>query len=164
MSSQILVIHCSTWTYLFFHNCPCYLVIQVLINQYPKVNPIKNNILLAYLGNYGPSYVGYVNIPNPWTMICNCFYPWNPPFFFLNTLGLMTYRVPNVVSTQIVVTRGNKGVQAFVMAFQVTIPIVDFLLEIWCPISCLKYYSFLIPNVDACVKHWSKGWIVFTSL
>jgi hypothetical protein len=42
----------------------------------------------------------------------------------------MTYRVPNVVSTQIVVTRGNKGVQAFVMAFQVTIPIVDFLLEI----------------------------------
>jgi hypothetical protein len=35
------------------------------------MNPTRNNTLLAYLGNYGLSYVGNDNIPNPWTMIPN---------------------------------------------------------------------------------------------
>jgi len=32
------------------------------------------------------------------------------------------------------------------------------------PTKCLKYYSFLILDIDECVKHSSKRRIIFTSL
>jgi hypothetical protein len=70
------------------------------------MNPTGNNVLPAYLGNYGPSYVGNNNIPNPWT-IFNFYYLDNPPLTFSNTIGPTTYPIPNMVSTRIVAIGGN---------------------------------------------------------
>jgi hypothetical protein len=53
------------------------------------VNPIRNNVLLAYLGNYGPFDAGNDNIPEPWTMISNHIYLGNLPPTFPKTLGLV---------------------------------------------------------------------------
>jgi hypothetical protein len=61
------------------------------------MNPIKNNILLTYLGNYGPSYTSNDNIPNPWAMILNPYYLGNPPLTFFNTPGLVAYPFSNMV-------------------------------------------------------------------
>jgi hypothetical protein len=66
------------------------------------VNPTGNNILLAYIGNYGLTYVGNDNIPNPWTMIPNPYYLGNPPFTFTNMFKSTSYIFPNVVSIKIV--------------------------------------------------------------
>jgi len=56
------------------------------------MNPIGNNILPTYLGNYGPSsYANNNNIPNTWKMIPNPYYLRNPPLTFSNTLGLAIY-------------------------------------------------------------------------
>jgi hypothetical protein len=55
------------------------------------MNPTGNNILLAYLGNYGSSYAYNNNIPNPWIMIPNPYYLGNPPLTFSNTPGHTTY-------------------------------------------------------------------------
>jgi hypothetical protein len=74
----------------------------------------RNNILPTYLGNYGLSYVGNDNIPNPWTIIPNPYYPRNLPLTFPNTSRHVAYPFPNVVSTRIVVTRESKGVQMIV--------------------------------------------------
>ncbi len=73
------------------------------------MNPPKSNILLTDLGSYGSSYVGIFNIPNPWTMIPNPFYQRNPPLTFSNTTGPTTYLFSNMVSIEIVVTRGSQG-------------------------------------------------------
>jgi hypothetical protein len=55
----------------------------MLNDQYSTMNPIGNNILLAYLENYGSSYAGNNNIPNPWTIIPNLYdatpTPWGTP-------------------------------------------------------------------------------------
>jgi len=58
-----------------FTIAPNYFITQVLNDQYLTMNPTRNSILPAYLGNYEPSYVGNDNIPNPWTMIPNPYYP-----------------------------------------------------------------------------------------
>ncbi len=72
---------------------------------------------------------------NPWTMILNPYYPINPPHIFPNTSKLVAYLFPNIVSIEIVVTRGSQGVQASVMAPKVTTPLASFLPKILCPIS-----------------------------
>jgi hypothetical protein len=74
------------------------------------INPTGNNILLAYLGNYGPTYEGNGNIPNPWTMIPNPNYLRNPPFTFPNTFKSTSYLFPNVVSIEIATIGESKGV------------------------------------------------------
>jgi hypothetical protein len=71
------------------------------------MNPTENNILLAYLRNYGPSYARNGNISNPWTMILNPYYPRNPPLTFSNPFKPTTYLFSNMVSTIIVTSRGN---------------------------------------------------------
>lgn len=86
----------------------------MLSNQCPTMNPIENDILPTYFGNYGPSYVSINNIPNPWTLIPNPYYPKNPPCIFFNTHGHVLYPFLNVVSTRIVATKGSQGVQMFV--------------------------------------------------
>jgi hypothetical protein len=48
------------------------------------MNRTENNILPAYLGNYGPSYIGNDDIPNQWTMIPNPYYLGKPPLTFSN--------------------------------------------------------------------------------
>jgi hypothetical protein len=81
------------------------------------MNPTKNNILLAYLGNYGPSYTSNNNIPNPWTMIPNLYYLSNPPLTFSNIINPTTYLVTIVrnwllhlgSSTQLLVVLSEVG-------------------------------------------------------
>jgi hypothetical protein len=80
----------------------------MLNDQYPTMNPIGNNVLLAYLGNYGPSYACNDNIPNPWTKIPIPYYLGNPPLTFPNTTGPATYPFPNMVSTGIITTGGSQ--------------------------------------------------------
>ncbi len=118
------------------------------------MNPIGNNILPAYLGNYGLSYASNDNIPNRWTMNLIPYYPRNPPLTFFNTFGPMTYLFPNVVCTGIVVTRGSHNVQVYVMAPQVTIPtsrfsiknlVPYFQLPTWNPPSWFNYFGGGIP-------------------
>jgi hypothetical protein len=94
----------------------------MLNDQYPVTNPIGNNISLAYLGNYGPSYASNYNIPNPWTMIHNPYYQGNPPLIFPNTSRLVAYFFPNVMSTGVATTKKIKGVKASTMASQIIIP------------------------------------------
>jgi hypothetical protein len=74
------------------------------------MNPTGNSVLLAYLGNYGPSYVSNNNIPNPWIMIRNPYYLGNPLVTFSNTIGLAAYPFPNMVFTRIVTNGGSQGV------------------------------------------------------
>jgi hypothetical protein len=101
MSCVQVVLKCT----LSFKVAPNYFVIQMLNNQYLVMNPTRNSILPTYLGNYGLSYVGNGNIPNPWTIIPNPYYPGNPPLTFPNTFRLVAYLFSSVVSTKIVVTR-----------------------------------------------------------
>ncbi len=96
VSSQILIIQVPI---VFKHNlyftvAPSYLVIQMLNNQYLTMNRNENNILPAYLGNYGPSYKSNDNIPNQWIMIPNLYYLGNPPLTFSNTTNPTTYLFP----------------------------------------------------------------------
>jgi hypothetical protein len=71
------------------------------------MNPIGKYILPAYLGNYGLSYVGNENIPNPWTMIFDHYYLGNPPFTFSNTPKSVTYPFSNMVYTGIATIGGS---------------------------------------------------------
>jgi hypothetical protein len=73
INSQILVVHVFAVfeDTLSFTIAPNYPITQMLNNQYLTMNPIGNNILLIYLGNYGLSYAWNDNIPNQWTMIPN---------------------------------------------------------------------------------------------
>ncbi len=107
VSSQTLVnyvltlLECTS----FFKVALNYPSIQMLNNQYLVMNSTKNNILPTYLGNHGLSYVGNNNIPNPWTIIPNLYYPRNPPFTFPNTFKFSAYPFLNVVSIKIVITK-----------------------------------------------------------
>ncbi len=101
----------------------------MLNNKYPTMNFIGNNILPTYLGNYGPSYASNNNIPNPWTMIPNPYYPRNLQLTFSKTLGPATYLFPNIVSTRIATTKGSQGVQVFVMTPLVTTPTSELFTE-----------------------------------
>jgi hypothetical protein len=84
------------------------------------MNPIGNNILPTYLGNYGSSYTCNNNIPNPWAMIPNHYYLRNHPLTFSNTPELVAYPSLNMISIEIAITRGNQGVQASMMTPPVT--------------------------------------------
>jgi hypothetical protein len=70
-------------------------------------------------------------------MIHNPYNLGNPPLTFSNTIGLMAYLFLNMVSTRIVVIRGNQGVQASMMIPLITIPIGNmvpyFQSPIWNP-------------------------------
>jgi hypothetical protein len=55
------------------------------------MNPTRNNISFAYLGNYGPSYANNYNIPDPWTMIHNPYYQGNSPLIFPTMFKLVAY-------------------------------------------------------------------------
>jgi len=125
VSSQIPMIQIEVVLELTpsFIIAPSYPIIQMSNNQYLTMNPIENNILPSYLGNYGPPFVGNNNIPNPWTTIPNPYYPRNPPFTFSNTHGPMAYPFLNMVSTKIVTIRGSQGVQVFVMTPSIIVPI-----------------------------------------
>jgi hypothetical protein len=87
----------------------------MLGDQYLTMNPSRNNILLAYLGNYGSSYASNNKIPNPWTMVLNPYYLGNVPLIFSNTIELVAYSFMNTMSTKIVATRGSQGVQVSMM-------------------------------------------------
>jgi hypothetical protein len=84
------------------------------------MNPIENNILPTYLGNYGPFYANNDNIPNPWIMIPNPYYLGNPPLTFSNTHGHVAYPFLNTVSAGITTTKGSHGVQACMMTPLIT--------------------------------------------
>jgi hypothetical protein len=84
------------------------------------MNPIENNILPTYLGNYGPFYANNDNIPNPWIMIPNPYYLGNPPLTFSNTPRHVAYLFLNTVSTGITTTKGSHGVQACMMTPLIT--------------------------------------------
>jgi hypothetical protein len=118
VSSQTLVSYVLTLLECtsFFKIAPNYPSIQMLNNYYPVMNSTRNNILPTYLGNHGLSYVGNNNIPNPWTIIPNPYYPRNPPLTFPNTSKFAAYPFLSVVSIKIVVTKKSKGVQTTVMA------------------------------------------------
>jgi len=87
----------------------------MLNDQYPIMNITGNSISLAYLGNYGLSYINNDNIPNPWAMNPNPYYQGNPPLTFSNIPRLMAYPFSNMVSIGIAAIRGSQGVQMFVM-------------------------------------------------
>jgi hypothetical protein len=73
INSHISVVHVlAVLEHTFsFTITPNYPITQMLNDQYLTMNPIGNNILLIYLGNYGLSYAWNDNIPNQWTMIPN---------------------------------------------------------------------------------------------
>jgi hypothetical protein len=99
----------------YFTVAPSYHVTQMLSDQYSTMNPTRKYILPTYLGNYGLSYVGNDNIPNPWTMILNHYYLGNHPFTFSNTHEHVAYSFLNMVCIEIATIGGSQGVHAFMM-------------------------------------------------
>jgi hypothetical protein len=113
----------------------------MLNDQYLVMNPTRNNILPTYLGNYGLSYVGNDNIPNPWTMIPNPYYPRNFPLTFSNTPRLVAYPFLNMVSTGNVAIGGSKYVQVSVMTPPIATPIGKFSTQ-----NSVAYFQLPTPN------------------
>jgi hypothetical protein len=116
------------------------------------MNPTKNSVLPAYLGDCGPSYASNDNIPNPWVMIPSPYYLGNPPLTFSNTISPTTYPFPNMVFIGIVATRGSQGVQTFVMIPSIIAPTGGFSIR-----NLVPYFQPLAQNPPSRFGNFGGG-------
>jgi hypothetical protein len=81
-------------------------------------------------------------------MILNPYYLGNLPLTFFNTINLIAYPFPNMVSTKIFIIKGSQGVQTFVMISTIIVPTNRFSIK-----NLVPYFQppTLNPHYDSII-------------